>query len=131
MSALCPNNTSGVLWHVFHFSPAQRQALFFGVCVPLRLAVAYVAYKYLTLIPLLVVLSAVSALKLATDLRQANPNPTARGQWWSKPWQLMVAVSIVLSFWSLPKRSSKRVVPFLLAAGVLGGVVQALMVGFC
>jgi hypothetical protein len=118
--SLCPNNTSGVLWRVFHLSPAQRQALFFGVCVPLRLAAAYAAFHYPSLLPLLVVVAAASVVKLATDHNQNQD------QWWSKTWELLVAAAMVLSFFINP-----RLTPGILVVGVVGGVVQALKHGFC
>jgi len=125
MSALCPNS-SGVLFHVYHLTPAQRRALFFGVCAPLRLSGAYAAYRFPPLVPLLVVFAAVSVLKLAIDV-QANHAT----QWWSKTWELLIAVLVVFSFLNLSESQARRVVPSLIAAGVLGGIVQALLRGFC
>jgi hypothetical protein len=115
----CPNSM-GILLTTFHLSPERRRLFFYGVCVPSRLAVAYLLYLFPGLVVLARVFAALSLVKLGNDLRNDLSNPN---QWWSKKAQMFTSVLVLFA--------NVRLVPWLAAFDVLIGVVQALYHGFC
>jgi hypothetical protein len=118
----CPNS-SGIIWRLFHLSPIQRKTLFFGVCVPIRLLIAYVTYHYPypIMFPLIFIFATATVVKLGID---GIGNGTQYGtQWWSKWFQLLIALFIILG-------SRSHVVQLLLIS-VVGGILQAVTNGFC
>jgi hypothetical protein len=115
----CPNST-GILLTTFHLSPEQRRIVFYGVCVPTRLSVAYLLNVFPRSVVLARVFAALSLVKLGNDLRNDISNPN---QWWSKKAQMVTSVCVLFA--------NVRLVPWLVAFDVLIGVVQALYHGFC
>ena len=102
--------------------PLLRTQLYFGVCVLIRLAFANFAFAFRNekWVPFLVgFFAAMSVIQLAPSV--VDPGR----QWWSKRFQLGVAVLLVLACVGTHFRLVPSiVVPVLLWASVIGGLVR-------
>ena len=114
---ICPN-TSGI----FHdFSPQVRQRLFYFVCVPTRLTIAYLVAQDSTWIPYVVLFASATIVKLLYDILYG-----ANQQWWSKELQFIMACAIVACYFI----KQIDMIPQIMLVSVLLGVFQSFQ-GFC
>jgi len=106
---------------------SDKKFLFYYVCIVVRfilysLTLVFHDYKYLP--HLILVFSLFALLNLLISLSKGNNN-----QWWSKKFQLVIAIlliiaSIMLIFnWS----SNTYLIPIILFGSLFGGIIQSLM----
>lgn len=105
----------------------DKKFLYYYVCIIVRfilftLAFVFRDYKYLPHI--VFVLALISAINLSIGLYRDN------NQWWSKKFQLIIAVLLMITSVLLISRviSNDYLIPFLLYTSLIGGILQSLLV---
>lgn len=98
-------------------SPGWRKALFYGVCVPLRLFLAWIVYTNLSP-SLQVILLIVSAISVYINLLGMN---SSNDIWWTQELHLLTSLS---TFLILVARRPEFV-PYVMVFDVLYGVVTS------
>lgn len=99
-------------------SPGLRKALFYGVCVPLRLFLAWIVYANLSSPSLQVILLIVSAISVYINLLGLN---SSNDIWWTQEVHLLTSLS---TFLFLVARRPEFV-PYVMVFDVLYGVLTS------
>ena len=126
MKPSCPNySPDGLLVTRFGVTSARERALlFYGVCIWVRLLLCGAVFHYRAVAaPIVGAMSAIAVCKLAADLRMAGP------QWWSKRFQLVMALLLLLCVFF--RGGTTVFLPLLLLGSLVGGIVQSLVHPFC
>ena len=113
--------TSGGSVEATGATPEQRMKLFYGVCVPLRLALAYIVYKNADSTPLKIVVLLLSAFAVYSNLLGLN---SGRHVWWDRRVHLLVAGLILVS----SVAGKMNYVAFLMLFDILFGVGSSLAI---
>ena len=98
--------------------PIQRMKLFYGVCVPLRLFLAYIVYKNIKYTPIQVLVALLSAFAVYSNLLGLN---SSNKVWWNRQIHAIVAVAILLS--TVAKKTDY--VPYIMVFDVVLGVASS------
>lgn len=83
-------STSGGAIENLGYSPSERKMLFYTVCIPIRMTIAALAFKYENhpfFVPLMVVVSTMAIIQ--------NTNKTK--VWWSRHVHRLISLSILLA----------------------------------
>ena len=113
--------TSGGSVEASGASPEQRMQLFYGVCVPLRIALAYIVYKNADSTPVKMLVLLLSAFAIYSNLLGLN---SGRNVWWDRRIHLVVALSILVS----AVAGKMNYVAFLMLFDILFGVGSSLAI---
>lgn len=97
-------------------TPDQRKKLFYGVCVPLRLLLAFIVYRKYSSVTIQGIVLAFSAMSIYTNLLGLN---SSNDIWWSQKFHLFVSIKIVLCLIT----GRPEYVPYLMVVDVLYGVL--------
>jgi hypothetical protein len=132
----CPNsdpNFDKVMSNFFDTTskdyPSKRKMVYYGICIWVRLALYtliyyYRDYKYM---PHLV---GVLALGSILNLQSSIKNPG--NQWWSKRFDLLISVLLLLSCVGvIIGKIPSVVMPVLLYLSLFGGIIQSFTITFC
>ena len=109
--------------------PSKRKMVYYGICIWVRLALYtlvyyYKDYKYM---PHLV---GVLALGSILNLQSSIKNPG--NQWWSKRFDLLISVLLLLSCVGvIIGKIPSVVMPVLLYLSLFGGIIQSFTITFC
>jgi hypothetical protein len=105
----------------------KRRLVYYSICIVVRAALIVTVYHWrnVRFVQLLVLLGALAGVM--------NLSRRVDGtQWWSKRFQLMmsiiIVVAVVLVYFG---RLKSWVIPAAMLVSLLGGVVQSFVVGFC
>ena len=105
----------------------RRRLIYYSICIVVRAALIVTVYYWrnATLVQVLVLLGALmGVINLG--------NRSGGTQWWSKKFQLMMSiilvVLVVLVYFG---RVKSWVIPAAMLFSLLGGILQSLLVGFC
>ncbi len=110
--------------------PTFRKKVYYGVCIWVRLILFTIIlyYKDKKWMPYVVgLLSIVSIVNL-------YPNRDNKQQWWSKKFDLVVSIMILISCVMILVKNTRVptvVVPMLLYMTLLGGIIQSKFITFC
>ena len=113
--------TSGGSVEASGASPEQRMQLFYGVCVPLRIALAYIVYKNADITPVKMLVLLLSAFAIYSNLLGLN---SGRNVWWDRRIHLVVALAILVSAFA----GKMNYVAFLMLFDILFGVGSSLAI---
>ena len=132
----CPNsdpNFDKMMSNFFDITskdyPQNRKNVYYGVCIWARLALFTYIYhkrdeKYMPYI--------VGILAVGTIMNLYTSVQDPGRQWWSKRFDLAIAVLVLLSCIGIVLgKVSSIVVPVLLYISLFGGVIQSLFIEFC
>ncbi|CAM9256855.1 unnamed protein product [Sphacelaria rigidula] len=100
-------------------TPSQRKKLFYGVCVPLRLLLAYLVYRTYSFLWVQGIVLSVSLLSVYLNILGLN---SSNEIWWSQKFHLVLSSKIV--FCLVAGRS--EFVPYLMLLDVFFGVMTSL-----
>ena len=109
--------------------PSKRKMVYYGICIWVRLALyTFIYYKRdYKYTPYIV---GVLALGTIMNLQGSISNPGK--QWWSKRFDLLISVLLLLSCVGVVNGKIDSVyIPVLLYASLIGGLLQKLTVEFC
>ena len=110
-------------------TPETRRAVYYGICIWVR-AILYGLvwlYRSSTWIPwVLLVFGGLSILQLWKSVWNAGT------QWWSKRFQLAIAIALVIaSIGRIQYSVDTRILPAILWTSLLGGLVQSVWTRWC
>ena len=112
-------------------TPKNRKLIFYGVCIPTRLFIYTLVFflRNQVWLPYLIALfSLISIFNLSMSVFSTSPQP----QWWSKEFQLFIALCILtVSVLVIFKKIPRYWIPLLLFVSLFGGILQSFIVGFC
>lgn len=100
-------------------TPSQRKKLFYGVCVPLRLLLAYLVYRTYSSPWVQGTVLSVALLSVYLNLLGLN---TSNDIWWSQKFHLMMSLKIVFCLVG----GRPEFVPYLMLLDVLFGATTSL-----
>jgi hypothetical protein len=109
--------------------PSNRKKVYYGVCIWVRLILFslvfyYREYKYMRYI--LGVFSIFSIIHYKDNIK------TAGRQWWSKRFDLTIAILLLISSVLVIRGKIDPVfMPVILYTSLLGGVIQSFLIKFC
>jgi len=109
--------------------PSNRKKVYYGVCIWVRLILFslvfyYREYKYMPYI--LGVFSIFSIIHYKDNIK------TAGRQWWSKRFDLTIAILLLISSVLVIRGKIDPVfMPVILYTSLLGGVIQSFLIKFC
>lgn len=135
MMATCPNgdpNFNSVLQTLVGDSkPSTRQSIYYGVCIPVRLAL-YVFILYFHnywAVPYIVGLASLVAF---FNLLPSFWKVTAQTQWWSKRFQAVMSMLIlIISILVILKKVNSIYIPTFLFISLFGGLLQNFLNQIC
>ncbi|CAM9157940.1 unnamed protein product [Ectocarpus sp. 12 AP-2014] len=110
------------------FSPRQRCFMFYGICIPLRIALSAAMFKYPKFVghPLArsaVVVAGLGSFFFNSDrMRQDLQQQRSNNVWWSRPAHMLSGILIALSFIISPRTTVPATV---LATDALVGLTTA------
>jgi hypothetical protein len=109
--------------------PSKRKMVYYGICIWVRLALYTYIYKHKDekYIPYVV-----GALAIGTimNLQSSITNPGK--QWWSKRFDLGIAVALLIStVLVIMEKIDPIVMPLLLYTSLLGGIITSFFIKFC
>lgn len=119
MSDVPVETVSGGVVEASGATPSQRKNLYYSICVPLRLILAYIVYKNVNSTPMKVLVTLLSAFAVYSNLLGLN---SSRDVWWNRSFHLVVALSMLVSSLS----GNMELVPILMVFDVLFGLVHSL-----
>jgi len=132
----CPNSDPGFdkimsIWFDITSNdyPSNRKKVYYGVCIWVRLILFslvfyYREYKYMPYI--LGVFSIFSIIHYKDNIK------TAGRQWWSKRFDLTIAILLLISSVLVIRGKIDPVfMPVILYTSLLGGVIQSFLIKFC
>jgi len=140
MSERCPNNDPQFdamfsRWSAVpaDTNPAWRRSVYYTVCVPVRLAIAFAVYLlrnqwWLAYVVGLVALGGI--LNLGSQVRRQKEAK----HWWSKKFQLSIsALLLIASVAVIYKKNSlpEGVLAYIILASIAGGLVQSFVYPSC
>jgi peptidoglycan/LPS O-acetylase OafA/YrhL len=129
----CPNdekNFSKILTKILGHtpSPIEREKIFYRICIPVRLLILFLLYKYRdnnNVQHLFVVLSLISVINLGT---YGGPNT----HWWSKNFQLVMSLLMFLiGILVIKEKTNPIYIPVLFGFSVFSGFLQSFLIKFC
>lgn len=127
----CPNGDPAFYpaWKMIagNASPQTREYLFWFGCIPFRLFILYLLFKWHDhwWVPYVVGILAFVAMTRMTRM-------TSRNIWWSRPFQAIMAFTLVVaSVLVLAGKCRPIVLPFLWFVSVFCGMVQNLVTPIC
>jgi len=109
--------------------PSNRKKVYYGICIWVRLILFtivfyYRKHKYMPYI--LALFSSFSIYHYKDNIK--NPGK----QWWSKRFDLAIAVSLLIStVLVIMKKVDPVVMPVILFTSLLGGILQSFSIKFC
>ena len=113
--------------------PNTRKHIFYGVCVPVRLMLYTLVFIYRDAPAIQYIIAIASLIAIINLGNTLLNNDTVTNQWWSKKFQLFIAILLLIS--TVLKISgyniSTMVVPIILFASLFGGVLQSMLITFC
>lgn len=107
---------SGGMIEKMGFSPSDRKYLFYFVCIPLRLSIVALAYKYEDSSLMIPVAIAMSILAIKSNLNKSKV-------WWSRRTHLLNAIAILL--YSLAGTPS--LIKYVLLLDIIEGVISSIV----
>lgn len=132
----CPNsdpNFDKVMSNFFDITakdyPSKRKMVYYGICIWVRLALyTFIYYKRdYKYMPYIV---GVLALGTIMNLQSSISNPGK--QWWSKRFDLLISVLLLLSCVGvIIGKIPSIVMPLLLYLSLFGGILQSFFITFC
>ena len=99
-------------------TPDKRRRLFYGVCVPLRLLLAFIVYRKYSSLTIQGIVMAFSVMSMYANLLGLN---SSNEIWWSQKFHLLTSMKIVLCLVS----ARPEFVPYFMVVDVLYGVVTS------
>jgi len=99
-------------------TPVQRKNLYYSICIPLRLVLAYIVYKNVNSTPMKVLVMLLSAFSVYSNLLGLN---SSRKVWWNRSFHLIVALSVLVS----SVAGKMELVPILMVLDVLFGLIHS------
>ena len=113
-----PSVLSGGVVEASGATPTQRKNLYYSVCVPLRLILAYIVYKNVNSTPMKVLVMLLSAFAVYSNLLGLNSSRTV---WWNRSFHLIVALSMLI----FSVAGKMEFVPILMVFDVLFGLIHS------
>ena len=110
-----------------------RMALFYFVCIWVRYALYTLVYFHRDnyYIPFIVAISSLISIVNLSSTLVTDPKTYFR-PWWSKTFQLINAIIIVIVCYLVHYKLIKSIyIPMLLFISLAGGVIQSLFINFC
>lgn len=99
-------------------SPSQRKKLFYGVCIPLRLLLAYIVYLNPTSYPMRLMVTIFSASSMYSNILGLN---STNSVWWDRKFHFtMSSLSLILSM-----TDRIEYVPSIMVIDILYGVIHS------
>lgn len=110
-------------------TPETRRFLYYGVCIPLRLWIYLLLWKYRNSKALL---AAVALVSLGTIIRKVPGMYKSKTQWWSQ--QFQVAISVLMLIASVAVwmgKADPSIISTIWLISIIGGLIQSVIHPIC
>ena len=129
----CPNGATDfnqVLLNLFgSSSPELRRNVFYGVCIPIRFLLYSLVFYYrgFYYMPIIIgIFAFITTARLLSSI--SNPGT----QWWSKRWQLVISIILLLVCVGVfLQRIDNRAMGIVLFVSLAVGIIESLTITFC
>lgn len=110
-------------------TPEERRKFYYSVCIVVRVVLLGIVIAFHKNV---VVQGLVGLAGLVTVVRLAQSIRTPGEQWFSKRFQWLIGVCLVMSSGlAIAQKAPTWISPVVLFASILGGILQSLWVSFC